>query len=103
MRTLRQVLSGYVMSLVVLLLGATPLLAKCGHLKLHVTPKQATFLSMTCRWDGEVAFSGPTPASIRWLFTTMATSRIPRSSRRRDDEVHTMLAELFQDDTEIKT
>jgi outer membrane protein OmpA-like peptidoglycan-associated protein len=41
MRTLRQVLSGYVISLVVLLLGATPLLAKCGHLKLHVTPKQA--------------------------------------------------------------
>ena len=41
MRTLRQVLLGYVMSLVVLLLGATPLLAKCGHLKLHVTPKQA--------------------------------------------------------------
>jgi hypothetical protein len=41
MRTLRQVLSGYVISLVLLLLGATPLLAKCGHLKLHVTPKQA--------------------------------------------------------------
>jgi len=35
------VLSGYVISLVLLLLGATPLLAKCGHLKLHVTPKQA--------------------------------------------------------------
>jgi hypothetical protein len=29
------------LSLAVLLLGATPLLAKCGHLKLHVTPKQA--------------------------------------------------------------
>jgi len=41
MRTLRQVLLGYVMSLVVLLLGATPLLAKDGHLKLQVTPKQA--------------------------------------------------------------
>ena len=41
MRTLRQVLSGYVISLVVLLLGATPLLATCAHLKLHVTPKQA--------------------------------------------------------------
>ena len=41
MRTLRQVLSVFVLSLAVLLLGATPLLAKCGHLKLHVTPKQA--------------------------------------------------------------
>ena len=41
MRTLRQVLSGSVMSLVVLLLGATPLLAKDGYLRLHVTPKQA--------------------------------------------------------------
>ena len=41
MRTLRHVLSVFVLSLAVLLLGATPLLAKCGHLKLHVTPKQA--------------------------------------------------------------
>jgi hypothetical protein len=41
MRTLRQVLSVFVLSLAVLLLGATPLLAKCGHLKLQVTPKQA--------------------------------------------------------------
>ena len=41
MRTLRQVLSVFVLSLAVLLLGATPLLAKCAHLKLHVTPKQA--------------------------------------------------------------
>ena len=41
MRTLRRLLSGYVISLVLLLLGATPLLAKCGHLKLQVTPKQA--------------------------------------------------------------
>jgi hypothetical protein len=41
MRTMRQVLSVFVLSLAVLLLGATPLLAKCAHLKLHVTPKQA--------------------------------------------------------------
>jgi outer membrane protein OmpA-like peptidoglycan-associated protein len=41
MRTLRQVLSVFVLSLAVLLLGATPLLAKCAHLKLQVTPKQA--------------------------------------------------------------
>ena len=41
MRTLRQVLLGFVMTLVVLLLGATPLLAKDGHLCLHVSPKQA--------------------------------------------------------------
>jgi len=41
MRTLRQALSGYVICLVVLLLGATPLLAKNGYLRLHVTPKQA--------------------------------------------------------------
>ena len=41
MRTLRRVLLGFVLCLAVLLLGATPLLAKCGHLKLHVTPKQA--------------------------------------------------------------
>ncbi len=42
MRTLRHVLSVCVLSLAVLLLGATPLLAKCCTLKLHVTPKQAT-------------------------------------------------------------
>jgi len=41
MRTMRQVLSVFVLSLAVLLLGATPLLAKCAHLKLHVTPKEA--------------------------------------------------------------
>jgi outer membrane protein OmpA-like peptidoglycan-associated protein len=41
MRTLRRVLLGFVLCLAVLLLGATPLLAKCGHLKLQVTPKQA--------------------------------------------------------------
>jgi hypothetical protein len=41
MRTLRQVLSVYVLFLAILLLGATPLLAKVGHLKLYVTPKQA--------------------------------------------------------------
>ena len=41
MRTLRQVLSVVVLFLAVLLLGATPLLAKCAHLKLQVTPKQA--------------------------------------------------------------
>jgi outer membrane protein OmpA-like peptidoglycan-associated protein len=41
MRTLRHVLSGYVLFLATLLLGATPLLAKVGHLKLYVTPKQA--------------------------------------------------------------
>ena len=41
MRTLRQVQSVVVLFLAVLLLGATPLLAKCGHLKLHVTPQQA--------------------------------------------------------------
>jgi len=41
MRTLRQVLSVFVLSLAVLLLGATPLLAKCAHLKLKVTPKEA--------------------------------------------------------------
>jgi hypothetical protein len=41
MRTMRHVLSVFVLSLAVLLLGATPLLAKCAHLKLHVTPKQA--------------------------------------------------------------
>ncbi|MGD0125026.1 MAG: OmpA family protein [Terriglobia bacterium] len=41
MRTLRQVLSVFVLSLAVLMLGATPLLAKCAHLKLKVTPKEA--------------------------------------------------------------
>jgi outer membrane protein OmpA-like peptidoglycan-associated protein/plastocyanin len=41
MRTLRQVLSVFALSLAVLLLGATPLLAKCAHLKLKVTPKEA--------------------------------------------------------------
>ena len=41
MRTLRQALSSYVICLVVLLLGATPLLAGNGYLRLHVTPKQA--------------------------------------------------------------
>jgi len=41
MRTLRQMLTVFVLSLAVLLLGATPLLAKCAHLKLKVTPKEA--------------------------------------------------------------
>ena len=41
MRTLRQVLTVFVLSLVVLLPGAVPLLAKCAHLKLKVTPKEA--------------------------------------------------------------
>ena len=41
MRTSRQLLSVFVLFLAALMLGATPLLAKCGHLKLHVTPKQA--------------------------------------------------------------
>jgi len=41
MRTSRQVLSVFVLSLAFLLLGAAPLLAKCAHLKLHVTPKEA--------------------------------------------------------------
>jgi outer membrane protein OmpA-like peptidoglycan-associated protein len=41
MRTLRQMMSVFVLSLAFLLLGATPLLAKCAHLKLHVTPKEA--------------------------------------------------------------
>ena len=41
MRTSRRVLLVFVLCLAVLLLGATPLLAKCGHLKLQVTPKQA--------------------------------------------------------------
>ena len=41
MRTLRRTVSVLVLSLAVLLPGASPLLAKCGHLKLHVTPKGA--------------------------------------------------------------
>jgi len=41
MRTLRQMMSVFVLSLALLLLGAAPLLAKCAHLKLHVTPKEA--------------------------------------------------------------
>jgi len=41
MRTLRQVLTVFVLSLAVLLLGATPLLAKCAHVKLKVAPKEA--------------------------------------------------------------
>jgi len=43
MRILRQALSGYVICVVVLLLGATSLLAKTknGYLRLRVTPKQA--------------------------------------------------------------
>ena len=41
MRIFRQVLYGSAMCFLVLLLGGTPLLAKCGHLKLLVTPKQA--------------------------------------------------------------
>jgi outer membrane protein OmpA-like peptidoglycan-associated protein len=42
MRTMRQVLSGYMLFLVVLIMGATPLLARDGHLKLQVTPKEAS-------------------------------------------------------------
>jgi len=41
MRTLRQMLSVFVISLAILLLGATPLLAKCARLKLQVNPKRA--------------------------------------------------------------
>jgi len=41
MRTSRHVLSICVLSFAVLLLGAAPLLAKCGHLKLKVAPKEA--------------------------------------------------------------
>jgi outer membrane protein OmpA-like peptidoglycan-associated protein len=61
MRTLRQVLSGYVISLIVLLLGATPLLAKCGHLKLHVTPKQAyVFIDdMPLGWGSGIFWADP--------------------------------------------
>jgi outer membrane protein OmpA-like peptidoglycan-associated protein len=41
MRRFRHVPFVYVVCILILLLGAAPLLAKCGHLKLHVTPKQA--------------------------------------------------------------
>ena len=41
MRRFRRVPFVYVLGILILLLGATPLLAKCGHLKLNVTPKQA--------------------------------------------------------------
>ena len=41
MRILRQMLTVFVLSLAVLLLGATPLLAKCAHVKLKVAPKEA--------------------------------------------------------------
>jgi len=41
MQTLRRVLSVSALSFALTLLGTTPLLAKCAHLKLHVTPKQA--------------------------------------------------------------
>jgi OmpA family protein/PEGA domain-containing protein len=41
MRTSRQVLLVFVLSLAVLLPGAVPLLAKCAHLKVKVTPKEA--------------------------------------------------------------
>ena len=41
MRTWRQVLLVFVSSFAVLLLGAAPLLAKCAHIRLHVTPKEA--------------------------------------------------------------
>ena len=41
MQTLRRVLTFAVLSFALTLLGTIPLLAKCGHLKLHVTPKQA--------------------------------------------------------------
>ena len=41
MRRFRHVPIVYVVCILILLLGAAPLLAKCGHLKLHVTPKQA--------------------------------------------------------------
>jgi len=41
MRTLRRVLSVFALSLAMVPLGATQLLAKCAHLKLHVTPKEA--------------------------------------------------------------
>ena len=41
MQTSRRVLSVFVLSFVLILLGTSPLLAKCGRLKLRVTPKQA--------------------------------------------------------------
>jgi len=41
MRRFRQVPYVSIMCIFVILLGATPLLAKCAHLKLHVTPKEA--------------------------------------------------------------
>jgi len=41
MRTSRRMLSVLVLSLAVLVPGAAPLLAKCAHLKLQVTPKEA--------------------------------------------------------------
>ena len=41
MRTFHRLLSVIVLFLAIQLLGAAPLLAKCGHLKLRVTPKQA--------------------------------------------------------------
>ena len=61
MRTLRQILSGYVIALVLLLLGATPLLAKCGHLKLQVTPKQAYVYidDMPLGWGGGIFWADP--------------------------------------------
>ena len=61
MRTLRQVLSVFVLSLAVLLLGATPLLAKCGHLKLQVTPKQAYVYidEMPLGWGGGIFWADP--------------------------------------------
>src|SRR5208337_1720786 len=61
MRTLRQVLSVFVLSLAFLLLGATPLLAKCGHLKLQVTPKQAYVFvdGMPLGWGSGVFTAAP--------------------------------------------
>lgn len=41
MQTLRRVLSIFVLSLAVFLLGVTPILAKCGRIKLTLNPKQA--------------------------------------------------------------
>jgi len=54
MRRFRHVPFVYVLGILILLLGATPLLAKCGHLKLHVTPKQAyVFIDgMPLGWGG---------------------------------------------------
>ena len=61
MRTLRRVLLGFVLCLAVLLLGATPLLAKCGHLKLQVTPKQAYVYidDMPLGWGGGLFWADP--------------------------------------------